>query len=325
MGSGNALSALGLNETEEDAYRALLQLRAADVETLAGRLDVPTVVAAKLLAALLERGLVKMVGDGVYAGCAPDLAVVNLLAGRLDQLRRGYDALADLERIYRGAQARHGALDGTENVTGATAILSRINQLYDSARAEIRMFIRPPLMEEDEPGGGDGPAPRKVRRRSLYEKSLLDDPAAMTMIRNCASEGVQVRFAATLPLKLMIIDQSVVVIMDPVDMESALISEHPTILTLATGMFEMMWPTAIPAPLGTEFDRALPSEPGLSDPDDRLLLSLLLSGLTDQAIAARLGIGLRTVQRRVRDLMDAAEVDTRIQLGWQASRRGWVD
>jgi hypothetical protein len=30
------------------------------------------------------------------------------------------------------------------------------------------------------------------------------------------------------------------------------------------------------------------------------------------------------VQRRVRDLMDLADVDTRIQLGWHAAKNGWV-
>jgi DNA-binding NarL/FixJ family response regulator len=58
--------------------------------------------------------------------------------------------------------------------------------------------------------------------------------------------------------------------------------------------------------------------------DDMLLLELLLNGLTDQAIASRLGVGERTVQRRVRDLIDLVGVQTRIQLIWQASQRGWI-
>lgn len=36
------------------------------------------------------------------------------------------------------------------------------------------------------------------------------------------------------------------------------------------------------------------------------------------------GLTVRTVGRRARQLMDAAGVNTRIQLGWQASRRGWL-
>jgi len=54
------------------------------------------------------------------------------------------------------------------------------------------------------------------------------------------------------------------------------------------------------------------------------LLSLLLSGLTDEAIAAHRGTSVRTVQRRVHALMDLAHVRTRMQLAWEAARQGWV-
>ncbi|MFI6539242.1 helix-turn-helix transcriptional regulator [Nonomuraea sp. NPDC050547] len=46
--------------------------------------------------------------------------------------------------------------------------------------------------------------------------------------------------------------------------------------------------------------------------------------LTDEAVAGRLGLSLRTLQRRIRQLMDLAGVRTRVQLGWQAAQRGWA-
>ncbi|MFU8853066.1 hypothetical protein ACNAW0_19065 [Micromonospora sp. SL1-18] len=51
----------------------------------------------------------------------------------------------------------------------------------------------------------------------------------------------------------------------------------------------------------------------------------MLTGLTDQALATQLRTSLRTVQRRVGHLMDIAKVRTRIQLGFQAARRGWLE
>ena len=57
---------------------------------------------------------------------------------------------------------------------------------------------------------------------------------------------------------------------------------------------------------------------------DLRLLRFLLEGLTDVAIASRLNVGERTVQRRVRDLIDLAGVQTRLQLIWQATRQGWI-
>ena len=51
---------------------------------------------------------------------------------------------------------------------------------------------------------------------------------------------------------------------------------------------------------------------------------LLLAGLTDASVAKQLDLGLRTVQRRVKGLMELAGVSTRLQLGWHAYERGWV-
>jgi DNA-binding NarL/FixJ family response regulator len=60
------------------------------------------------------------------------------------------------------------------------------------------------------------------------------------------------------------------------------------------------------------------------DATDLEILALLLAGLTDASVAKQLDLGLRTVQRRVRRLMELAGVTTRLQLGWHAHERGWV-
>ncbi|GGU86563.1 hypothetical protein GCM10010260_19610 [Streptomyces filipinensis] len=54
------------------------------------------------------------------------------------------------------------------------------------------------------------------------------------------------------------------------------------------------------------------------------VLSLLLAGLTDASVAEQLDLGLRTVQRRMRRLMELAGVATRLRLGWHAYERGWM-
>ncbi|WP_151774897.1 helix-turn-helix domain-containing protein [Streptomyces abyssomicinicus] len=51
---------------------------------------------------------------------------------------------------------------------------------------------------------------------------------------------------------------------------------------------------------------------------DSQILRMLLDGYTDTTVALRLGVGRRTVQRRIRQMMDTAGVNTRIQLGWHA-------
>ncbi|MFF4189615.1 IS5 family transposase [Nonomuraea sp. NPDC001831] len=54
--------------------------------------------------------------------------------------------------------------------------------------------------------------------------------------------------------------------------------------------------------------------------DDKRLIALLLTGLTDEAIARQLGIGYRTAQRRIDELMARLGAHTRFQAGVQAAR-----
>ncbi|GAA4608558.1 DNA-binding CsgD family transcriptional regulator [Actinoplanes octamycinicus] len=92
---------------------------------------------------------------------------------------------------------------------------------------------------------------------------------------------------------------------------------HPSgLLDAMLAFYDVLW------------ERGYPVAPGAAgeelDEVDRRLLSLLLSGLTDQAVAGRLGLSLRTVQRRIHQLMTKAGVHTRLQLGWHAATRGWA-
>ena len=85
----------------------------------------------------------------------------------------------------------------------------------------------------------------------------------------------------------------------------------PLLVAAFTAVFDDAWASGI----------AVPDEDIEQDPDTRLL-SLLASGFKDEAIARYLGIGVRTVRRRVAELMDDLSVHSRFQLGVVAERRG---
>jgi DNA-binding CsgD family transcriptional regulator len=58
--------------------------------------------------------------------------------------------------------------------------------------------------------------------------------------------------------------------------------------------------------------------------EEAQLLDLLRQGLKDRAIARALGIGERTVQRRLSRLMSTLGAKTRFQAAINAVRRGWL-
>ena len=65
---------------------------------------------------------------------------------------------------------------------------------------------------------------------------------------------------------------------------------------------------------------------GCNHPDDQgmAVLRLLSLGLTDDVIARRLCVSLRTERRIITSLMDVMAVRSRFQLGQEAARRGYV-
>ncbi|RJQ78782.1 LuxR family transcriptional regulator [Pseudonocardiaceae bacterium YIM PH 21723] len=56
---------------------------------------------------------------------------------------------------------------------------------------------------------------------------------------------------------------------------------------------------------------------------DRRVLSMLATGLTDEAISVRLGISTRTIRRRLAAIMRRLGVRTRFQLGVYLGNHGW--
>jgi DNA-binding NarL/FixJ family response regulator len=65
---------------------------------------------------------------------------------------------------------------------------------------------------------------------------------------------------------------------------------------------------------------------GIDDPtgERRLLLVQLARGAKDEQIARALGLSLRTVRRRVADILADLGADSRFQAGVEAVSRGWI-
>ena len=92
-----------------------------------------------------------------------------------------------------------------------------------------------------------------------------------------------------------------------------------------TVLFETLWRLSVPLhrpepELGSRPDQRV-DQPVLRD---RQVLMMLAGGATDETIARQLGVSSRTVERRVRALLDRLGAETRFQAGVQAARRGWL-
>jgi hypothetical protein len=157
-----------------------------------------------------------------------------------------------------------------------------------------------------------------VQWRVVYDRSAVDIPGRVTEIIELVAAGERARVTPTLPFKLAVIDTHAAVLPvangDVVD--KVLLIRPSALLDVLRSTFELYWDKGIPFSPGGIYAAAADVDPNL--------LGLLAAGLTDESIARQLGLAPRTVQRRVRQLMDRCGAQTRFQAGVQAMRRGWL-
>ncbi|MFF4576101.1 helix-turn-helix domain-containing protein [Streptomyces sp. NPDC001410] len=322
------LAAIGLDETHESAYRALVSAGAAEVADLARRLSLAEPDTERALRRLERQGLAAQspARPGRWVAAPPGVALGALLTQQRHELEKAELAAALLAEEYRAAAAEPEVHDLVEVVTGAAAVTQRFLQLQLGAAEEVCALVtgHPVVVSGMENDAEEQAAGRGVRYRVVVERAVLDLPHGLTELTAALGRDEQVRVVDRVPTKLVIADRSLAMV--PLTSRTAgpaaLVVHASGLLELLAGLFESVWREALPLRLGAS--GVTEQQPDGPDATDLEVLSLLLAGLTDASVAKQLDLGLRTVQRRVKRLMELTGVTTRLQLGWQAYERGWV-
>ncbi|WP_030766129.1 helix-turn-helix domain-containing protein [Streptomyces sp. NRRL F-2664] len=322
------LGAIGLDEGQESAYRALVALGAAEVPDLAHRLALPVPQIERALRELERHGLAarSSARPGRWVAAPPGVALGALLTRQRHGLEQAELAAARLAAEYRAEAAEPAVHDLVEVVQGASAVAHRFHQLRMGAEKEVCVLA--PGRDQGVAGTGTGVedrAPvRGVAHRVVIEREVLTLPRGVREASTALARGEQVRVAAEVPTRLVIADRTLAMV--PLTARgaepAALVVQASGLLESLTGLFEAVWREALPLRLGAA--GAAEEAGGIPDATDLEILSLLLVGMTDASVAKHLELGLRTVQRRVKGLMELSGVTTRLQLGWHAYERGWV-
>ena len=216
-------------------------------------------------------------------------------------------------------------------MAGVDAIRHRFLQVQQAARVQLRTFITTPFVAVPP---GENPAEpaavdRGVRFRAVWSGRCWSSRAVIDETVDSLVRGVELRVADELPMKLVIADSDLALVpaaAEASDEPGAVLLHRSGLLTAMEALFEAIWSRAHPLELSTVAGRARLVEldqDGLTDLD-RTIVALLVAGLSDQAVATQLDLSMRTLQRRLRHLMDVAGVRTRMQLGWHAAEHGWV-
>jgi len=323
------LEPLGLGAAEEEIYRLLVARRGARAGELAFATGKTPAEVQAALTALSDQGLMgtpTAEPDPVYVPAPPGVSLAALLRQRQDDLREVERDVADLVEQYRSADVGH---DVIEVLTDVETVRSRFFQIQEAARVEVLSMVVPNLtvVPHRENTAEIAGMKRGVRYRALLDRRALTAPNMQADVRASLAAGQEIRVVDEVPVKMMIVDGQTALLPlqhDQTGSPASVLVHRSGLLAVLISFFEAEWARGYPLRPGAAPDSVTEAHPGDLDELDLQVLALLLSGLTDQALAGQLDLSLRTVHRRIRQLMVKAGVESRIQLGWAAARNGWA-
>ncbi|MBB5953720.1 DNA-binding CsgD family transcriptional regulator/uncharacterized membrane protein [Saccharothrix tamanrassetensis] len=164
---------------------------------------------------------------------------------------------------------------------------------------------------------------RGARVRLLYPHTGRGDTVTRSYLRDVVEAGGEVRTSSDIFERFIVFDRRIAFILTPGDEDgdghAVAVVEEPAISGFLCRVHEHAWQSAM---------RFSPRQPGYSDALDVLktsILALLASGLTDNAIARRVGISERTLRRHIAVIMRDMSADSRFQAGVTAAKAGLVE
>ncbi len=319
------LTSLGLSDAQARMYDALLAsgpLTPLELAEVAGLVSTDV---APDLEAMADIGLVgglESLASTIKA--LPPESAQELLARRRElEIREASAATLRAFAHYRRTVGTEGSRGLLEVVRGG-GVIERVQMLERSARVQLRGLDCPPYHA----GTGINPIEignleRGISCRNVYaSEAIAIREYVERNIRPALEAGERARVLLHVPVKLLIIDESMAIVsLTTAETDvghSALILRRCSLLSALIGLWEMCWQTAVPLQLdGSSAETAL-------EPAEARFLRLLSTGVTDEQVAKLLGISRRTFFRYLEQLMARTGTATRFQLAAYASRKGWI-
>jgi DNA-binding CsgD family transcriptional regulator len=260
---------------------------------------------------------------------SPDLALQGVLAGHQNRLAKDTELMVDGHRRLADAQARFGAMNQPfpEHLVAVVADRDQVSELSASLINTARKdWMTLDNLHTEMPLTEDSAQPPltafsgRVRCRSIYAASAMDDPVARRVIKTCADAGEEARLLPEVPMKMKLADRTTAMLpLTPTGMAGALVIRAPVIISALRNYFELLWERATPLKPGRP-----PANADRLTPAQQNVLGLMAEGLNDDAIARRAGLSTTTVRRHIAAIMTRLSVSSRFAAGAAAQRRGWI-
>lgn len=263
-----------------------------------------------------------------YLAVPPDVAYASAAQPLEREIENHQKALAEVLL----------AIDGIRHVYDKThrQWVAPVETLDDSAMIATALQQAVQSCQEElltaQPGGGRSPQTlmealqrdlelnqRGVVQRTLYQHTVRTHAPTMAYIERVTDVGAQVRTLDEVFDRVIICDRRVAFIPGGGDRSSsALMVQHPGLVNCLATMFEYMWARA------RSVDRKSVSQRSalITNETRSAVLRLMVDGFTDEAIAKRLGMSVRTVATHVKKTSEALGTRSRPQLAYLIGKTG---
>ena len=319
------MTALGFSPEAGRLYERVLPRSGEPIDGVAAGLGLSVEELLERLEPLRSAGVVTVVDDLIKVATPAD-AVAMMIQQTADSAAMGYRRLQELAAamphlagsVTPGLAPRKAGvvpLDG-EVLTEARDP-EAIRDILTNSVGDV-MWLRPDQFqidfEDDMSNWIRGAVGGGRRVRGIYALRAMQEVPSVVTRR--IELGEEIRVLPELPTRLIIIGTQLAAMPEPLGMAAApssVIRQRGIVEALRL-LFEEMWNRAAPV-----------SVPQLApDVGRAFLLEQLAAGAQDEQIARRLGVSLRTVRRRVAELMQDLGAGSRFQAGVEAVRRGWL-
>lgn len=294
------------------------------VEVAAADLGIDVHLVSEAVRHLVESRLLRA-DDGAggrFVPVDPDLAVASLVCSVEREIYRRRELIDQIrERVgVFGAQAGGSAPSTVEYLVGVMEVRGFLKTAGDACRDELLVLQ-----------GGVGEAgdlsqmflvlvARGVTVRVICQHRNRADVATRLAMKRLTDAGVEVYTVSHVPRSAIVFDRSLVALFGDGD------GEEGDDITLARvrnqgiarfflDMFNHLWETATPLE-GVEFGYAT-----VADDLQQSIAALMAKGYTDEVVARKLGMSVRSCRRHIATLMRDLDATSRFQAGVEAARK----
>lgn len=259
--------------------------------------------------------------NGRLRAVDPEIAAAVLAAPLEREIARRQEVITEVRRRterfrddYATARTERAPAPTEERFADADALSLRLTSLGDHREAIVL-----------NPGGCAGDRllqtvvrsllARGVRVRLLARHCLRADLTRREPLSRIVAADGEARTVSEVPRGVIVLDDDSVIALDPETGAADLLPRARVTADLAREMFEHLWAQ------GVAYEADGPGYTGAADDLHCSIVRLMSQGLTDEAVAKRLGMSVRSCRRHIAALLRDLGAISRFQAGMRAASR----